>query len=415
MNSGVLKLARLSWRYLWSRPLAAVLNLLVLTLGLAAITLVLLVATQLDKAFERDLAGIDLVVGAKGSPLQLILAGVFHIDVPTGNIPLQEVQALQKNPLVAQVIPLSLGDSYQGFRIVGTTPDYVAHYEATLAEGALWQQPMDAVLGASVARGIVKADHAGAPLVGATFIGSHGLGGSGGGGHAHGNHPYRVSGVLAPCGCVLDRLILTSTESVWMVHETATANDAEDLEILKEEREVTVALVRYRTPMAAITLPRQINADTALQAAAPAIEVTRLLRLLGVGADVLRAFGGVLLAVAALSVFIALWNAVRERRADLAMLRMLGAPPGRVAGLVLCEALWLAALASALGLLLGHALAHGLGWALQAQGLLPVTGWIWLPAEAGVPLLAAGVAALAALLPAVQAYRTDVADLLSQP
>lgn len=408
----VAKLARLSWRYLWSRPLAAVLNLLVLTLGLAAITLVLLVATQLDKAFERDLSGIDLVVGAKGSPLQLILAGVFHIDVPTGNIPLQEVQALQKNPMVARVIPLSLGDSYQGFRIVGTTPDYLLHYGVQFAKGAVWEQPMDAVLGATVARSIVKAGHDGAPLVGATFVGSHGLGG---GGHAHGDHPYRVSGVLAPCGCVLDRLILTSTESVWMVHETATANDAEDLEILKEEREVTVALVRYRTPMAAITLPRQINSDTSMQAAAPAIEVTRLLRLLGVGADVLRAFGGVLLAVAALSVFIALWNAVRERRADLAMLRMLGAPPGRVAGLVLWEALWLAALASLLGLLLGHALTHGLGWALQAQGLLPVTGLVWLPAEGGVPLLAAGVAALAALLPAMQAYRTDVADLLSQP
>ncbi|RYF68835.1 MAG: ABC transporter permease [Comamonadaceae bacterium] len=408
----IVKLARLSWRYLWSRPLAAVLNLLVLTLGLAAITLVLLVATQLDTAFERDLDGIDLVVGAKGSPLQLILAGVFHIDVPTGNIPLQEVQALKKNPLVAQVIPLSLGDSYQGYRIVGTTPDYVSHYGAGFAEGALWQQPMDAVLGASVARGIVKPDHGGSPLVGATFIGSHGLGA---GGHAHGDHPYRVSGVLAPCGCVLDRLVLTSTESVWMVHETATATEPEDLEILKEEREVTVALLRYRTPLAAVTLPRQINADTALQAAAPAIEVTRLLRLLGVGADVLRAFGGVLLAVAALSVFIALWNAVRERRADLAMLRMLGAPPGRVAGLVLWEALWLAAMASALGLLMGHALAHTLGWVLQSQGLLPVSGLVWLPAEAGVPLLAGAVAALAALLPAMQAYRTEVADLLSQP
>ena len=400
----IVQIARLSWRYLWSRPLAAVLNLLVLTLGLAAITLVLLVATQLDKAFERDLTGIDLVVGAKGSPLQLILAGVFHIDVPTGNIPLQEVQALQANPLVAQVIPLSLGDSYQGARIVGTTPDYVQHYGATLAQGRLWQQPMEAVLGAGVAHGGLA--------VGAAFIGSHGLGG---GGHAHGDHPYRVSGVLAPCGCVLDRLILTSTESVWQVHETATADEPEDLEILKEEREVTVALLRYRTPLAAVTLPRQINGDTALQAAAPAIEVTRLLRLLGVGADVLRAFGGVLLAVAAASVFIALWNAVRERRADLAMLRMLGAPPGRVAGLVLWEALWLAAMASALGLLLGHALAQALGWALQAQGLLPVTGWVWLPAEAGVPLLAAGVAGLAALLPAMQAYRTDVADLLSQP
>lgn len=408
----LLQLARLSWQYLWSRPLAAVLNLLMLALGLAAITLVLLVSTQLDHAFERDLGGIDLVVGAKGSPLQLILAGVFHIDTPTGNIPLREVQALQKNPLVAQVIPLSLGDSYLGFRIVGTTPDYAAHYGAALAEGQLWQEPMDVVLGATVARGIAGARRAGPQLAGATFVGSHGLGG---GGHAHGDHPYRVSGVLAHCGCVLDRLILTSSESVWMVHETATATEAEDLAILREEREVTVALVRYRSPMAALTLPRRVNADTSMQAAAPAVEVTRLLRLLGVGADVLRAFGGVLLAVAALSVFIALWNAVRERKADLAMLRMLGAPPGRVAGLVLWEALWLAALASALGLLLGHGLAHVLGWVLLARDMLPVSGFVWLPAEAGVPLLAAAVAAFAALLPAMQAYRTDVADLLGQP
>lgn len=408
----IAKTATLAWRYLWSRPLAAALNLLLLTLGLAAITLVMLVAAQVDRAFERDLNGIDLVVGAKGSPLQLILAGVFHIDAPTGNIPLQEVQELQKNPLVAQVIPLSLGDSYQGFRIVGTTPDYVAHYGAALAQGALWSQPMDAVLGASVARAIVQPGHEQAALVGATFIGTHGLGA---GGHAHGEHPYRVSGVLQPCGCVLDRLILTSSESVWLVHETATADDPEDLEILKQEREVTVVLVRYRTPLAAVSLPRSVNANTSMQAAAPAMEISRLLRLLGVGADVLRAFGGVLLAVAALSVFIALWNAVRERRFDLAMLRMLGAPPGRVAGLVLCEALWLAVLASGLGLLLGHSLAHAMGWALQAQGLLPVTGALWLPEEAGVPLLAGLVAAVAALLPAMQAYRTDVADLLVQP
>jgi putative ABC transport system permease protein len=112
----------LSWRYLWSRPLAAGLNLLLMTLGLASITFVLLASHQLDRAFERDLAGIDVVVGAKGSPMQLILAGVFHIDVPPGNIPLADVQALAKHPQVAQLIPLSLGDSFRGFRIVGTTP-----------------------------------------------------------------------------------------------------------------------------------------------------------------------------------------------------------------------------------------------------------------------------------------------------
>ncbi|GKT25931.1 hypothetical protein AVHM3334_19525 [Acidovorax sp. SUPP3334] len=291
----------------------------------------LLVSRQIDDAFERDVQGIDLVVGAKGSPLQLILAGVFHIDVPPGNIALADFEALARQPLVAEAIPLSLGDSFAGYRIVGTTPQYPAHYGAALAQGRLWQQPMEAVLGAAVARAMASASQDAAPgqgdaLLGRRFVGSHGLAG---GGHAHGAHPYTVAGVLAPCGCVLDRLVLTATESVWKVHESAQADDPDDLEALRQEREVTLALVRYRSPLAAVTLPRTINANTPMQAAAPAVEVTRLLRLLGVGADVLQAFGAVLLGVAALSVFIALWNAVRERRADLAMLRMLGTSRAR--------------------------------------------------------------------------------------
>ncbi|WP_374756857.1 hypothetical protein, partial [Raoultella terrigena] len=123
MSAAILRagsVPRLAWRYLWSRPLTSALNLLLLTLGLAAVTLVLLVATQVDRGFERDVQGIDLVVGAKGSPLQLILAGVFHIDVPPGNIALEDFEALRRNPLVAQAIPISLGDSFAGYRIVGT-------------------------------------------------------------------------------------------------------------------------------------------------------------------------------------------------------------------------------------------------------------------------------------------------------
>lgn len=410
-------MGRLSWRYLWSRPLQAALNLLLLALGLAAITLVLLVGTQLDRALERDVQGIDLVVGAKGSPLQLILAGVFHIDVPPGNITLQDFEALKKHPLVAQAIPLSLGDSFAGYRIVGTTPDYPAHYGAMLAQGVMWQAPLQVVLGASVAQAMSRdtravAANEGGALIGRQFVGSHGLAG---GGHDHGDHPYTVVGVLAPCGCVIDRLVLTATESVWQVHETAHADDPDDLAALRAEREVTLALVRYRSPLAAVTLPRFINASTPMQAAAPAVEITRLVRLLGVGADVLRALGGVLLAVATISVFIALWNAVRERRADLAMLRMLGAPPVRVGGLLLCEALWLALLASLLGVAAGHLLTAIVGQMLQAQNAMPVSGAVWLVQEWTVPLLAAAVACVAALLPTVQAYRVDVADLLAQP
>lgn len=397
------ELALLSLRYLWSRPLTALLNLLLLTLGLASITFVLLVSHQIDRAFERDLAGIDAVVGAKGSPLQLILAGVFHIDVPPGNIPLEEVKALQANPQVAQLIPLSLGDSFRGFRIVGTTPDYITHYGARVAQGAAWAAPMQAVVGAQVAR------EAGL-LPGTRFSGSHGLGG---GGHEHGDTPYTVAGVLAPCGCVLDRLILTATESVWQVHEKSMATDEEDRKALEAEREVTMALIRYKSPLAAVTFPRFVNTTTGMQAAAPAVEITRLLRMVGVGTDVLRGFGAVLLASAALSVFIALWSAVRERRADLALLRMLGAPPRRVAALLLCESLWLALLACVLGLAVGHLLTGLVGWLLQAQRSLPLTGWLWVPAEAWVPLVAALVAVAAALIPALSARRVDVAQLLN--
>jgi putative ABC transport system permease protein len=385
-----------------SRPLAALLNLLLLTLGLASITFVVLVSDQVNRAFQRDLAGIDLVVGAKGSPLQLILAGVFHIDVPPGNIALGDLKALAARPQVAQVIPLSLGDSFRGLRIVGTTPDYPAHYGVQLRDGRMWSGPMEAVAGAHAAR-------AAGLQVGATFIGSHGLGA---GGHAHGDTPYRVTGVLAPCGCVLDRLILTATESVWQVHEKALAQDDEDRKALEEAREVTLALVRYKSPLAAASFPRYVNNETEMQAAAPAVEVTRLLRLLGVGSEVLQGIGAVLLLTAALSVFIALWSAVRERRADLAMLRMLGAPPAKVAALLLAEALWLAAIASVLGLAAGHGLAALVGTVLEARQSLPLSGTLWVPGEIWIPVAALATASIAALVPALGAYRVDAAQLL---
>ncbi len=397
----------LSWRYLTARPLAAALNVLLLALALASITVVLLTRAQVDRAFERDLAGIDVVVGAKGSPLQLILSGVFHLDVPPGNVSLADMRALQTHPQVAELIPLSLGDSWRGHRIVGTTSAYVLHYGATVAQGALWTEPLQAVLGAQVAQ---AKDGVPALKVGDQFVGSHGLGG---GGHQHGNQPYTVSGVLAPCGCVLDRLVLTSLESVWAVHEGDMAQDDEDRAALAAEREVTMALIRYKSPLAAVSFPRFVNTTTPMQAAAPALEITRLLRLVGVGSEVLRGFGLVLLAVAALSTFIALWHAVRERRTDLAMLRMLGAPPRRMAALLLAEATWLAVLATALGLALGHGLTSLLGWWLPADQAMGLTGALWVAEELWVPALALGVAVLAALLPAWQAYRLDVAELLN--
>jgi putative ABC transport system permease protein len=405
-------LTRLAWQVLWVRPLATLLSLALMALGVAAMVVLLLVAEQTEATIERDLAGIDLVVGAKGSPLQLILAGVFHLDVPPGNISLAEAQQLAQHPMVAQAVPISLGDSLRGFRIVGTTPDFLGLYQGQLAQGRMWrngpEHTMQAVLGATVAA-------TSGYKLGDKFIGSHGLGGEG---EAHANSPYTVVGLLKPTGTVLDRLVLVSTESVWQVHEQeTTTGDADDrkavAEALAEDREITMLLLRYRTPLAVATLPRAINMGTAMQAASPAAEASRLLNLVGVGMDVLRAFGGVLLASAALSVFVALLQAVQERRGHLAMLRLLGAPPGRVAALVVVQALWLAGLGAALGLALGHALTGLIGYELASQRSLAITGWWWSATEAVWLLGLLGLALLAAVVPAWMAYRVDVMKQLN--
>lgn len=391
-----------AWRYLWARPMAALLNLLLLSLGLGSITFLLLVSHHVERVFERDLAGIDLVVGAKGSPMQLILSRVLHLDVPPGNVPLAAVNALKKNPLVAEVIPISLGDNLQGCRIVGTSAAYLKHYQATLAQGRDWDAPMQAVLGATVARSLGL-------QVGQRFSGSHGLGA---GGQAYGEQAYTVVGVLAAQGGVMDRLIITDTASVWKVHEDAQAVDEEDRQALEDDREVTMALVRYTSPLAAVTFPRWVNTSTDMQAAAPALEVTRLLHMLGLGTDVLRAFASMLLVTASLSVFIALWNAVRERRGDLALLRMLGAPASRISALLMAEALWLALLSALCGLVLGQLFIMALAWMLGLQNQLLATGLLRPPTLWVVPTIAALVAVGAAVLPVWQAYRSDVLQLL---
>lgn len=400
-----MRLAVLAWRYLWARPLVSGLNLALMTMGLAAMAFVVLVSEQMEAGLRRDLAGIDLVVGAKGSPMQIMLSGVFHLDVPTGNIPVAAIQALRDHPLVAAVVPMSLGDAVKGHRIVGTTPDYAALYGAALAQGRWWSpqaQPLEVVLGASAARDLGL-------RLGDRFVGTHGLAGEG---EVHGDSPYVVVGVMAPTHSVLDRLVLAATEAVWAVHEQATATDAKDLAILAEEREVTLLLVKYRSPLAAASLPRWVNAQDGLQAASPALETARLLRMVGVGVDVLKGFGGVLLLAAGLSVFVALFHAVREREADLAMMRMLGAPPWRLAMLVGFEALWLALLATVSGLVLAHGMAEGVGRLLAAEQSVTIRGGVWVTAQAWLPLWAFGLALAASALPVWRAYRLDVGPML---
>jgi putative ABC transport system permease protein len=398
-----MNLPSLSASYLRARPLQTALSLGLLALGVGTIVAALLVVSQLEERMGRDARGIDLVVGAKGSPMQLILSGIYHLDAPTGNIPLASAQLLSKNRLVKKAIPLALGDSWKSFRIVGAGKDYLEHYGARYSSGRMFEKSMEAVLGHDVAARTGVG-------VGGSFTGAHGISGDG---DEHGT--YAVVGVLAKSGTVLDRLVLTSIESVWHVHEAAhEPKDAAEKKALEEDREVTVLLIQYATPLAVATLPRSINSRSELQAASPAFETARLFRIIGAGMEALRAFAVVLMLAAGLSVFIALYTALEERRYDLAVMRALGASPGRLFGLLLFEGLILSLLGALVGLILGHAFAAGLGVWLEAAQQPPVSGLAFRIEEAWVLGGALAVGGIAALIPAWRAYRTDVSRTLAQ-
>jgi putative ABC transport system permease protein len=396
-------LLQLAWSYLRARPLGTLLNVLLLALGVGTIGFVLIVDGQIGTSLNRDAQGIDLVVGAKGSPIQLMLSGIFHLDVPTGNISLKSAQELAKDPMIRKVVPLSIADSFRGFWIVGTTPDYIDLYHGAYASGRAWTDRMQAVLGSTVA----ARSRLG---IGDRFVGSHGLAE---GGPMHGDSVFSVVGILKPTGSVLDRVVLVNSESVWFVHE-GNIVDPDERKVIEDERQVTVLLVQYATPLAAATLPRKVNNETNMQAASPAYETARLFRMIGVGADVIRAFGGVVLATAALSLFIALYHALNERAYDIAVLRTLGARPASIALMLLFEALILAVLGGVLGLLLAHGLAAILAWWMARQQSIPIDAWVVSASELWLLVPSLLAAALAALLPSWRAAQANISATLAR-
>jgi putative ABC transport system permease protein len=216
---------------------------------------------------------------------------------------------------------------------------------------------------------------------------------------------------------VVDRVVLTDVASVWAVH--ADQHDIKDVmrvaELLPDdEKELTALLIQYSSPLGAAVLPRYVNQNSEMQAASPAYETARLFSIIGVGVDVLRGFALVLILAAGLSVFIALYNALLERRYDLAVMRTLGASPARLMALMLFEGAMLAGIGAVLGIVMGHVLTEALGVAFKAAKQVAVTGWAWVPEELWLIGLALAVGIFAALLPAWRAYRTDIAATLAR-
>jgi len=310
------------------------LSIILLAFGTGIISLLLLVEKQINEKLNNDLEGIDLVVGAKGSPLQLILSAVYQLDAPTGNIPLAEANKIGKHPLVLSTIPLAYGDSYAGYRIVGTTENYLKKYNATLAIGTLFTNSFEVVIGNQLAS---KENL----QVGSIFTSTHGL--SKEGGTAHTLQQYKVAGILNPTNSVIDQLIITSIESVWEIHDEheTKENHQHEEDNHKEEKSITALLVTYRSKMAMMLLPRQINENTKLQAASPIIEINRLTNLIGLGVKTLQIIAWGIIAISGLSIFISLYSRLQERKYELALMRSLGAKKWTLACLMFGESILL--------------------------------------------------------------------------
>lgn len=411
-----MNIVKLSWKNIISSPLNTALSLLLMTLGVGIISLIFLLNNQIKQQLQSNLKGIDAVVGSKGSPLQLILSSVYHIDNPTGNIPYKEAVKIENNPLVEQTIPLSFGDSYNGVRIVGTTRQYLDLYEAELSKGRLWEKSLEVTVGSGVAK-------AHKIKVGDTFYGSHGLVE---GGHVHDDYPYSVVGILKPTLSVIDQLILTNTESVWLVHnhQKVTHEEVNDknnnklsseksstLDISEDEM-ITSLLIKFKSPIGIIQVPRKINETTNLQAAMPALEISRLTRLLGFGVQTINTIALIIIIVSGLSIFISLYNSLKKRRFDLALMRVHGATRLQLVQLVIQEGLILSFIGTIFGLLISRTIIFVLTLVLSEHAL-GIFEYELLVQELWLFPLAVFVGLLASIIPTISTYNINIPKLLS--
>lgn len=413
-------LLKLTWANLVARPMATFLTIATLATAVSLVSLLIQFSSHIDERLSRDIAGVDLVVGAKGSPLQLILSSLLHIDVPTGNIPLSEAQSIMNDPLTETAVPLALGDSFRGFRIVGTDAGFLTLYQAEISEGNEWTEPQHVVIGAQIAKQLGM-------KVGQRFVGGHGLSYSDTDLAQHDHAAYKVVGIFKPQASILDRLILTSVDAVWHAHEEPNLEKDEEHDDHHEGehaglsnlrtmegngKAITALLIKYRSPIAAVRMPRAINERAGLQAASPALEITRLYNL---SAGLMDA-GGVLAAIMSiiggLSIFVAVSNVAVHKVYDIALLRSMGATPGSVFQQHICEGLVIAVASGLIGIGFAHVLLLMAASVYPSLSVFGLTGTKFFTAEGYLLLATMVLGVFAVIWPAARSYKVDPMLLL---
>lgn len=424
-----MNIIQFNFKQIKSHSLSSVLNIILFATGVIVISSIFLLKSSFENQMDKNTGGIDLVVGAKGSPLQLILSGIYHVDYPTGNIHYNEAIELSKNPLIKQAIPLALGDNYNGFRIVGTNKAYPDIYKGQLQIGSIWQKDFDVTIGSKVASKTGL-------KIGRQFAGVHGLAAESD--HVHESTPYTVTGIFKETGTVLDQLILTNIEGVWKIHEShehdLDHSEAEERNNHNTDgehdhehdtdcdhshgdhehpKEITSLLIQYQSPMGAITLPRLINKSTNMQAASPVQEINRLYSLLGIGIEALTYISGFIIFISALSIFISLLNSLKERKYELALIRVMGGSRFRLFAIVILEGINLAIIGYLVGFIVSRLAMLFLSSYTDNNFNYTLQEWV-TPTDLSLLIASIIIGATAAVIPAIKAMKTNISKTLSQ-
>ena len=451
-----MNILKLSWKNIISKPLPSILSMLLLAVGLSTAIILKLTEHQLTENINNTGKDVKLVIGAKGSRLQLVLSSVFQIDNPTGNINYGFYTLLKRNRMIKEMIPVSMGDSYKRKRIVGTNHDYIRLFSGKLKEGVLFEKPLEANIGSVVASELGL-------KVGDEFVGGHGMEEVL---HSHDEYKYKVVGVLERSGSVLDNLVLTPVQTVWIMHaghghdsdytlggtensmldeyapedsllqkhaeyeheheshDHGHENDHHDhvevnldsvlANIDLKDKEITAILFPNLSGNAKIGVLNNANNQPNMMAVDPAPEIILLKNKLTPFVAIIIAISWFITIIAMFSVFIGLLNSLRGRKYEIALMRVIGASKAKVLASILFEGVILSVLGFLLCLVLSHVGMELIGSWMQNEYQYEFTGWIFLSSELTYLLIAIGIGLVSALIPAYKAYNTDISETLSK-
>jgi putative ABC transport system permease protein len=411
----ILRLALQSLRNRW---ITALLTMIAIAVSITLLLGVEKVRTGARQSFADTISGTDLIVGARSGSLNLLLYAVFRIGNATNNVTWASYQDLTSRPEIAWSVPLSLGDSHRGFRVLGTTPDYFGHYKyrqthvLNFRAGKPFSDLFDAVIGADVAAALGY-------KVGDRVIVSHGLGSVSF--VEHDDKPFRVSGVLEKTGTPVDRTVHVSLEAIEAIHvdwqsgarvpgQSVSADEVRKMDL--KPKAVTAALIGLKSKLATFRLQRAINEyrEEPLSAILPGAALQELWGLVGTAETALKVVSAMVVATALLGMVTMILTTLNERRREMAILRSVGARPRTILGLLMAEA----GILTAAGILLGIVLLYAA--LLILQPYVDTTYGLHLPVDPPKPaelemlgmIIVAGC--VAGLLPALRAYRLSLAD-----